>query len=116
MPEDTLVCVRCGAALDDLPLPLSRLAQCPACRAPLHTCRMCRFYDPSAARQCLEPVAEEVRDKDQANFCGYFQPRLGAFTPRPDTAAARAALDALFGAASPAPTRPNPLDELFGKD
>lgn len=116
MADDTLVCWRCGASLTDQPLPLSRLAECRACHAPLHVCRMCRFYDPAVARQCREPVAEEVRDKERANFCGYLEPRPGAFTPRPAAAAARAGLKALFGGeAAPAP-RPNPLDELFGRD
>jgi hypothetical protein len=35
----------------------------------------CKFYDPSAHWQCRENIPEEVREKDKANFCEYFQLR-----------------------------------------
>jgi ribosomal protein L40E len=97
-----LVCWKCGASLAalTLPLPLRRLEACPACNAELHVCRMCADYDPAVANSCREPIAEEVREKDRANFCDYFQPRPDAFTP-PDKAAidsTKTALDALFSA------------------
>jgi hypothetical protein len=94
-----LVCWKCGAALAALTLPLRRLDECPACRAELHTCRMCVDSDTRVAKHCREPTAEEVRAKDRANFCDHFSPRRGAFTP-PDQAGldrARAELDKLFG-------------------
>ena len=80
-----------------MPLPVGRAEYCRACRAEIHVCRMCRFYDLSKARQCAEPVAEPVQDKARANFCGYFEPVAGRFKPPSPTGdAARAALDALF--------------------
>jgi len=94
-----LVCWKCGAALAELSLPLRRLDECPRCHAELHVCRMCADYDTSVAKHCREPTAEEVSDKTQANFCDFFKPRAGAYTP-PDTAAmdkARAELEKLFG-------------------
>jgi len=91
------VCWKCGASLADLSPPFSRTEECRACRAQLHVCRMCRFFDARRTRGCLEPVAEEVVDRTRANFCGYFQPRGGAWQPAGGGAAeARAALDALF--------------------
>lgn len=60
---------------------------------------MCVDYDRSVAKHCREPTAEEVREKDRANFCDHFKPRAGAYIA-PDTAkldAARAELDRLFG-------------------
>jgi hypothetical protein len=78
MPEE-LVCWRCGISLAGLSLPLRRLDECPACRAELHVCRMCRSYDPRVAKKCREDDAEEVRAKEQANFCDYFRPRPDAF-------------------------------------
>lgn len=77
MPEEALNCWRCGAAVVDEPLPLSRTAACRACHAELHVCRMCEFYDTSKAKACREPVAEPVADKTRANFCGWFRPRPG---------------------------------------
>ncbi len=94
-----IVCWKCGAALEALTLPLRRLEECPQCRSELHVCRLCVDYDVRVAKHCREPTAEEVRDKEHANFCDHFKPRPGAYTP-PDTAAvdrARAELDRLFG-------------------
>lgn len=124
-PAPELVCWRCGASLAGQPLPLARTAECGGCRADLHVCRLCVFYDTRKARHCQEPIAEEVKDKTRANFCEYFQPRPGAFEGGATNAGAstRKALDALFGGASPGPdatpdeaaTR-SALDRLFGKD
>ena len=36
---------------------------------------MCVEYDVSYAKHCKEPIAEEVRKKDEANFCDFFKPR-----------------------------------------
>ncbi len=117
---ETLVCWKCGASLADVPLPLSRLAECPACRAWLHACRLCQFYDPRLTSKCREDRAEEVRDKDGANFCDWFKPRPNAYGAHadPKRAAAKGKLDALFGggAAEAAKTGAarDKLDELFG--
>lgn len=94
-----LVCWKCGASLAAMSLPLLRLDACPACRAELHVCRMCVEYDTSKAKHCREPTAEEVRDKERANFCDHFKPRSGAYNPSSTAAAdqARAELDKLFG-------------------
>lgn len=94
-----LVCWKCGASLAALSLPLLRLDACTACRAELHVCRLCVEYDTSVAKHCREPTAEEVRDKERANFCDHFKPRPGAFNPSGTAAAdkARSELDKLFG-------------------
>ena len=96
-----LVCWKCGASLAELPLPLSRLAECPKCRAYMHACRLCEFYDPRLNSQCREERAEEVRDKEGANFCDWFKPRPHAYRARDEgkTQAAKAKLDGLFGGA-----------------
>ncbi|MFN2309741.1 MAG: hypothetical protein ABR553_08405 [Gammaproteobacteria bacterium] len=92
------VCWKCGTALDPDRLPPARLAECPACRAELHVCRACVFYDPRVAGHCREPIAEVVADKTRANFCGYFQLRPDAHTPEAAEAAeaARKALEDMF--------------------
>jgi hypothetical protein len=120
MRIEGLVCWKCGADLAMVPQPLARLAECPACRAELHACRLCRHYNPRIEGQCDEDQAEEVRDKTRANFCDYFKPRPGAFQA-PDagrTAAAKARIDDLFGGTAPDSSGSNArdgLDALFGK-
>jgi hypothetical protein len=94
----SLVCWRCGTSLAALSLPLRRLEVCKACNAELHVCKMCVEYDVSYAKHCKEPTAEEVRKKDEANFCDHFKPKAGAYVAK-DTAAierSKSALDALF--------------------
>lgn len=107
---EELQCWRCGNALGDEPLPLARLAECRGCGAELHCCRLCKFYDTGVARHCREPIAEEVKEKARANFCGYFEPRPGAYTPRDEAPEeqARRELEALFGGSPPAPESSEP--------
>jgi len=94
-----LICWKCGTSLAELPLPLSREAECPKCRAYLHCCRLCQFFNPNVAELCDEDRAEEVRDKEGANFCDWFKPRAEAHRPRGGgkIQAAKARLDDLFG-------------------
>lgn len=96
---EELRCFRCGASLAALPLPLSRRDACPGCSVHLHVCRMCRFFDSSVPKQCLEDDAEEVTDKERVNFCEWFSPDPDAFDPAraSKAAAAEAKLAALFG-------------------
>jgi hypothetical protein len=99
MAAGPLDCWKCGAELADLSLPFGRADYCRACRAEVHVCRMCRFFDVTKPNQCAEPVADPVRDKERANFCGYFEPVRGRFRPAdPAASQARDALEALFGA------------------
>jgi hypothetical protein len=136
--SDSLNCWKCGQVLDDMPMPLRRRDECPACGTDLHVCRMCEFYDISVAKSCREPVAEEVTDKERANFCDYFRgrPVVHAGGGAGETDAARAQLDALFGIEGKAEDPPTAtdaqslidrkraeaddarkrLDELFGDD
>jgi hypothetical protein len=93
-----LVCWKCGHSLAELTLPLRRLEVCKSCNAELHVCKLCVDYHVGYAKHCREPIAEEVRDKEHANFCDFFKPRPAAYRA-PDTASidkAKAALDDLF--------------------
>ena len=127
MTSTSLVCWKCGASLEGEPLPLTRLAECRSCHADLHICRLCEFFDTGVAKSCREPVAEEVQDKERANFCDYFQPRPDAFVMQDDSGVreARAGLDALFSGAKSSDEANTPsaeerarqqLQDLFGSD
>ena len=120
----SLVCWKCGNSLADLSLPLRRLDECKKCAAELHVCRLCEFYSVAVAKHCRETIAEEVKDKERANFCDYFKPRPDAYTAANVDAAAKAQaeLDAFFGGAKQAAAEPSAADKarveleaLFGK-
>lgn len=75
---------------------IGRRDVCPFCSADLHCCLNCRFYDRSASRQCREPQAELVREKDKANFCDFFVFGERAAAAGGEAEKARTALDDLF--------------------
>ena len=84
---------------------------------------MCEFFDPGVRRGCREPVAEEVSDRERANFCGYFTAVAGLGPGAGDGSSpvAGAELAALFDLPSSGPASPEDagearrrLDDLFG--
>ena len=93
---DQFNCWNCGAPATDEPMPLARESRCRVCGKDLHACRQCTFYETSKGKSCAEPVADEVRDKERANFCGYFTVHSGAYTGNDQAQAARAQLAAMF--------------------
>lgn len=94
-----LVCWKCGTSLAELSLPLRRVDECKTCGAELHVCKLCEWYSTAVAKHCREPIAEEVKDKERANFCDYFKPRAGAYSSAGTDAGAKAKaeLETLFG-------------------
>jgi hypothetical protein len=75
---------------------IGRREECPHCRADVHVCKNCNFYDPKAYNECREPQADVVKEKERANFCDYFTPRTGGPGVEDKAAALRAAAEALF--------------------
>jgi hypothetical protein len=66
-----MICYKCHTEVA-LTKKAARQETCPKCLAYLHCCRNCRFYDPGAHNQCLEPQADWIKDKEMGNFCDYF--------------------------------------------
>ncbi|HCD27221.1 MAG TPA: hypothetical protein DER02_06855 [Gammaproteobacteria bacterium] len=99
-PMRNLACWQCGSDLSELPIPLSRHDQCPQCFNDLHTCRACRHFDATKVTECFEDRADPPVEKENANFCDFFAPKVDAYQPRNTSKsdAAKAKLDALFGA------------------
>ncbi len=125
MTKVKLHCWKCAEPLVDILLPFSRLARCKACKADLHVCRMCEFFDTTVSHHCREPIAEKVNDKTRANFCGYFQPCENARRNEHTRAkSSQASLESLFGleqgdsklSADNADKALQELDTLFGLD
>lgn len=102
MQPDQCLCWQCGAPLEGLILPMSRREECGSCGADQHVCRLCAHYDSNISDQCREDRAEQVKDKERANFCDYFEPRFGAYQGRVAAQGrAREELARLFGEAAP---------------
>ncbi len=95
MALGTLFCFNCNK---EIPVSISvgRRDECPQCRADVHVCKNCEFYDPKSYNECREPQADVVKEKDRANFCDYFSPRQGSGSGVDKAAALRAAAEALF--------------------
>jgi hypothetical protein len=70
--------------------------ECPQCRADLHACKNCAHYDPNSYNECREPQADVVKEKERANFCDYFSPRIGAFGAAKKQGDLLSAAEALF--------------------
>ena len=91
------VCHACNKELA-LGREIGRRDECPHCHADLRCCLNCRFFERTAPKQCREPIAELVREKDRANFCDHFlfkESTAGAPVKDEETAN-RKALDDLF--------------------
>ena len=121
---ENYVCWKCGAAIGHLPFPLGRMSKCEQCKADLHVCKLCKYYDKTKANQCQEPVADAVNDKQRSNFCGYFVAKPDAFQSQDSSAVTSAQQDlaALFGEPVDIPSSNDvdrarsELDKLFGSN
>lgn len=93
-------CWKCGNPLVGLILPLSRREVCDSCGADQHVCKLCKEYNPTVSRSCEEDRAEDVTDKESANFCDYFSPNPQAYKPKSNSKRRQAEdeLARLFGA------------------
>ncbi len=70
--------------------------ECLHCRADLHVCKNCEFYDPKVYNECRETNADVVREKERANFCDFFKAQTGLHAVDEKKAKLKAAADALF--------------------
>lgn len=70
--------------------------ECSHCRADLHVCKNCEFFDLKAYNECREPSADVVREKEKSNFCDFFSARSSADAAVDKAAQLKAAAEALF--------------------
>ncbi len=70
--------------------------ECLHCRADLHVCKNCEFYDVKVYNECRETSADVVREKERANFCDFFNPSKLGHAADDHKSKLRAAADALF--------------------
>ena len=67
--------VKCSACGAQAPPSITIESCCPNCRAELHTCRQCTFFDPGARFQCLKPITARIVNKNARNTCELFVAR-----------------------------------------
>ena len=120
------MCWKCGKPIE-LNGTISRSDVCPSCGADVRSCKNCRFYEPGAHYECRENIDELVKDKERANFCGWFMiaPQTeasgtsssGANAGSSSSCAASDAFRALFGekpAEKPSSSGKDAFNALFG--
>ena len=84
---------------------IGRTEECPLCKADLHVCRACEFYESGAHNDCRESSAEYVSDKERGNFCDYYRiskalaqgTGASGASEKDKAKAAKDAFNALFG-------------------
>lgn len=90
-----LTCFSCGTE-NTIAERVGRRDECEKCMADLHVCKNCHFYDSSAYNECKEPAADVVREKEESNFCDYFEPGTGNYQ-QSEREKLLAQAEALFG-------------------
>jgi hypothetical protein len=70
--------------------------ECIQCRADMHVCKNCEFYDSKSYNECRESSADPVKEKERANFCDFFRPSDRNGSPKSKAEALKSAADALF--------------------
>jgi hypothetical protein len=76
-------CWQCGAEWP-FSRPPGRSETCEKCGADLKVCLNCASYDKTVAYECRDRRADEIADKDRANFCEFFEMHRREFVPVPD--------------------------------
>src|SRR5215208_3713797 len=67
--------VKCASCAAKAPPSISHESSCPSCKADLHTCRQCTYFDPGARFQCRKPVTAKIVNKNARNTCELFATR-----------------------------------------
>jgi len=70
--DEVVKCAACGAKA---PTSITLESSCTNCRAELHTCRQCAYFDPGARFQCSKPITVRIVNKNARNTCELFVPR-----------------------------------------
>ena len=69
---ETVKCASCGAKVATA---IGGESSCSNCKAELHTCRQCTYFDPSARFECSKPITAKIVNKNARNTCELFTPR-----------------------------------------
>jgi hypothetical protein len=67
--------LKCAACAAPAPSNISLDSSCAKCKADLHTCRQCTYFDPSARFECNKSITARIVNKQARNTCELFAPR-----------------------------------------
>ena len=70
---ESVKCASCGAKVAGA---IKLDSSCTNCRAALHSCRQCNYFDPGAHFQCSKPITVRIVNKNANNTCELFEPRI----------------------------------------
>ena len=69
---ETVKCAMCGAKA---PSSITAESTCSNCKAELHSCRQCTYFDPSARFECSKTILARIMNKTARNACELFATR-----------------------------------------
>ena len=67
--------VKCAACGAQAPPNITVASSCQNCKADLHTCRQCTYFDPSARFECRKSITARIVNKNANNMCELFVAR-----------------------------------------
>jgi len=92
---ESVKCAACGAKVATS---INAASSCSNCKADLHTCKQCSYFDPGARFECNKTITARIVDKNARNICELFEARavVERQTSSGAPTSARAAFDRLF--------------------
>jgi len=73
--NEVIRCHHCGRSVQNFGT-IGPESTCTHCNARLHCCRTCRQFDSAARWQCRAEITQAIGDKNKANDCGLYAPRI----------------------------------------
>jgi hypothetical protein len=70
---ETVKCTECGAKA---PPHINLDSSCANCKADLHSCRQCSYFDPGARFECSKSIPKRIVNKNARNTCELFAARV----------------------------------------
>jgi hypothetical protein len=68
--QEVFRCALCGSTVS---FEIELESQCPKCKADLHSCKQCAFFDTGVRFECTQPIPERVPRKNIRNQCTFFE-------------------------------------------
>jgi hypothetical protein len=67
---------KCTACGEKAPANINFDSTCAKCKADLHSCRQCSYFDPGARFECSKPIAARFVNKHMRNTCELYAARI----------------------------------------